>query len=170
MRCPRRRQPRVPQSRRRCRRRRRGRYRCRRRRHRGRRRRRSVRTIDRFHSSSHQRFANFSRKSKMLVRGTFLMFIFVVLETAAGFYVKLAERLGAGLGSALLIVLFLLTGSVRKWLQNKRIARTRTVELTDCARGTRACNGSCVSCRRRVTVKLPYRCCRRRRWQFFCRV
>ncbi len=68
---------------------------------------------------------------KTLVCGfSSIMFLaFFVLETAAGFYEKLAERLGYGLGSTLLIALFLLTGSVRKWLLNKGIARSRTAEL-----------------------------------------
>ncbi len=39
-------------------------------------------------------------------------------------------QLGYGLGSALLIALFLLTGSMRKWLQNKGIARSRKAKLT----------------------------------------
>ncbi len=58
------------------------------------------------------------------------MFVFFVLETAAGFYEKLVERLGFGLGSALLITLFLLMGSMRKWLQNKGIMCSRKAELT----------------------------------------
>ncbi|MCP4697118.1 MAG: hypothetical protein GY862_09750, partial [Gammaproteobacteria bacterium] len=71
---------------------------------------------------------------KTLVRGESTTFsnvhFFFVLETAASFYEKLAERLGFGLGSALLVALFLLMGSMRKWLQNKGIARSRKAELT----------------------------------------
>ncbi len=37
--------------------------------------------------------------------------------------------MGFGLGSTLLIGLFLLTGSMRKWLQNKGITRSRMAEL-----------------------------------------
>ncbi|MCP4699386.1 MAG: hypothetical protein GY862_21450 [Gammaproteobacteria bacterium] len=37
--------------------------------------------------------------------------------------------MGFSLVSALLIALFLLTGSMRKWLQNKGIARSRKAEL-----------------------------------------
>ncbi|MCP4700923.1 MAG: hypothetical protein GY862_29320 [Gammaproteobacteria bacterium] len=61
------------------------------------------------------------------------IFLFL-LETAPGlatiFYEKMAQQLGYGLGSVLLLALILLTGSVRKWLTNKRRSRSRKVELT----------------------------------------
>ncbi len=57
------------------------------------------------------------------------MFVFV-LETAVGFYEKLAQQLGYGLGSVLLSALFMRTGSGRKWLQNKGIVHSRKAELT----------------------------------------
>ncbi len=67
---------------------------------------------------------------------------------AAVFYEKMAERLGYGLGSVLLLTLILLVGSVRKWLQNKGRSRSCKVELMG------LCNSSYSSCKQRITVKL----------------
>ncbi len=58
---------------------------------------------------------------------TFLAFF--LLETAASFYENLVQRLGYGMGSVLLIALILLMGSMKKWLQNRGIARGCTAEL-----------------------------------------
>ncbi len=46
-----------------------------------------------------------------------------------GFYKNLAQQLGYGLGSALLIAILMLMGSMKKWLQNRGIMRGRKVEI-----------------------------------------
>ncbi len=54
---------------------------------------------------------------------------FFLLETAAGCYENLAQRLRYSMGSVLLITLILLMGSMKKGLQNRGIARGHTAEL-----------------------------------------
>ncbi len=79
--------------------------------------------------------------------------VFLLLENAVG---NLGQRLGYGMGSALLVAVILLAGSVKKWLQNHWIACGRGVELRGLRvrhRGVqewlcelqRTCHGKCVT-------------------------